>query len=248
MENKTKIDQLYECLNNDLLYENYSELTENTGDLTEGLALQYVSLAETIRDRELLFVKRLTKVASHRLKNHPDSILEKLFSFNIDGAEMCGLRDYSEEGIPEDNCMVIKGHFFSHAGTDAYHIYQRQDHDLGWAQRSYDANSRASSSLADLRPLESARTSFFAAEMARKLYYATNNSIWLKKAKRGYISALNGDVAGSGGLEDDLIERANNALRYIGKKRQGNRGNGGRSGRYNRRRRVDKRKRKINLD
>ena len=190
MENKTKIDRLYERLNDNLLYENYSKLTENTGDLAENLTLQYVSLADTIRDRELLFVKRLTKVASHRLKNHPDLILEKLFSFNMDGAEMCGLRDYSEEGIPEDNRIVIKGHFFSHAGTEAYHIYQRHDYDLGWAQKSYEANFRASSSLADLRPLESARNSFFAAEMARRLYFATNNSIWLKRARRGYTSVM----------------------------------------------------------
>ena len=248
MENKTKIDRLYECLNDNLLYENYSKLTENTGDLTENLTLQYVSLADTIRDRELLFVKGLTKVASHRLKEHPDSILEKLFSFNMEGAEMCGLRDYSEEGITENNRIVIRGHFFSHAGTEAYHIYQRHDYDVGWAQKSYEANFRASSSLADLRPLESARNSFFAAEMARRLYFATNNSIWLKRARRGYTSALNCDVIGSEGLEDELVERANNALRYIRKKRQGNKGNGGRMGKYNRRRRENKREKDINLD
>jgi hypothetical protein len=144
--------------------------------------------------------------------------------------------------------MVIKGHFFSHAGTEAYHIYQRQDYDLGWAQKSYEANSRASLSLANLRPLESARNSFFAAEMARRLYFATNNSTWMKRARRGYISALNSDVVDSEGLEEDLVERASNALRYIRKKGRGNKGNGGRSGKYNRRRRENKRKKDINLD
>ena len=248
MTNKEELDQLYNKLNNGLLIKNYYTLTKSTGDLAEGLALQYVSLVDTIRDRELLFAKRLTKVASHRLKEHPDSVLEKLFSFNMEGAEMCGLRDYSEESITENNRIVIRGHFFSHAGTEAYYLHKRQNYNLGWARKSYEASFKAALSLHNLRPLESASSSFFAAETAYRLYFATNNSIWSKRAKKAYNSFLDISLGNPGDFEDDLIKRANNALRHIRKRRQGNRENGGRNGRYNRKRRVDKRERNIDLD
>tara|TARA_Y100000310_G_scaffold337314_1_gene424097 strand:+ start:1417 stop:2082 length:666 start_codon:yes stop_codon:yes gene_type:complete len=221
MSNKKTLDQLYDCLNDGLLRENYSSLTEENGEHTERLTLLYVNLADTISDRDLLFCKRLTKVAGHRLRNHSDSTLEKLFYFNICGADRCDDTDAFSIGKEDEELLVMKGHFLSHAGRMGFHLYQRKDCDLHWGMMVYDAQREAATALTVVHPLESALNLYFAGETAYSL--GDRDKSWMKKARQCYSLFLDYVYANPGDFEGVLRVRALNAsnkikLAYRGRK------------------------------
>lgn len=136
----------------------------------KALVLKYISAHESVADENILFIKRLTKVASHILSSDPDSLdglLERLYKFNIEGADMSkanGLDRYTQK-----NLLSMQSHFNSHAGSTSKEKFDRTG-DVSWAEKWYDSEKLSAEISAEFDPKHSAHAYSFTGDAAKVIF------------------------------------------------------------------------------
>ncbi len=165
-----------------LLPENYERLISQE---CRNLALEYIRHKEDVYDETIHFTKRLTKVGSHILKSEPkqlEGLLERLYSFNIEGAEKI------ENGWPSASTprkyLVMRPHFYSHGGDCARTLHDQKG-DQAWAEKWYQAHLTSAEAAEGIDQRHAIHTRGISATAARRLYQQTNDPNWMKRCYEG---------------------------------------------------------------
>lgn len=84
------VDEIEHILKTGLLEENYQGLTRWSGRVCAELVVDYITLTNTVLGKDVFFVKKLTKVASHINKGSTKMkcLMQRVYQFNIEGANM----------------------------------------------------------------------------------------------------------------------------------------------------------------
>ncbi len=195
----TDPEEIERLLERVLLVENYDRLTEKSGQLCVALSVNYVNRTPSVREKDLLFVKRLTKVGHHILEKggNPPAFAEKLYQFNKEGVRIVGdLRliplEERRSIYFEKNLVVFESHLLAHAGYAARVRYNLARH-ISSLEDSFNADYEAAKISAGSEPDFSAMTSLFAAKTASLLldharFHRTSKktAYWAKKGIECY--------------------------------------------------------------
>jgi len=162
-----------------LLRANYDALTDDSGQQCRDLVVEYVSLAQDVSDKDVGFIKDLTKVAHHVIDSSSslDEFLERIYQFNIAGVEKvrAGIG-----GIDPTHLPVLESHFLVHAGSIAQTIFKKTG-DVSWAVKWYESRILSAQTSIEVDPMFSARSYSFAAKAAQTLYNETGDVSWAVK-------------------------------------------------------------------
>jgi hypothetical protein len=159
-----------ECLE-EILERNYCEIIDD--DITDTV-LDYVEKENDIINKDVIFVKRLTKVAYNLIKkqvngskevNISDKILNKLCDFNIIGILMV---EESKDLTPL-NANTLEAHFFAYAG-DMVELQYKKSGDIKLAKRAFNMFKSASDKSKDVESIHHAVNLSKATQMARISY------------------------------------------------------------------------------
>ena len=186
---EARLSQLELLLGSGLLEANYDALTPTSGEQCKQLVLEYLRLSTTISHLDVDFIKNLTKVTRHILESEPaslDGLLEKLFSYNMEGVEKVrgGI-----EGRTSANLTSLESHLLGDAGNAARALFDTSN-DISWAERWYDANKKSADMTVEIEPRHSAHAYSFAGNAAKALNKATKNPSWAQTAIECYYKFL----------------------------------------------------------
>ena len=125
-----------------LMSTNYDELIHNQD--CRVLLTNYLDTIDSVEDRDIFYVKALTKVGTHLAVEDPDYFttpqLEKLIQFNYQGSEI-SRKKVEKEIIKEKGnpvrYTVMEGHFLGHAGSINCILFERTKN-ISYALNSYD--------------------------------------------------------------------------------------------------------------
>ena len=168
----------------DLLRQNYDALTNPE---CKDAVLEYMSNNETVLDRDIIFIKRLTKVAQHIYKSDPKSLenmLERLYQYNYDGIQKIQTGDINNR-YNKNNLLNIKSHLHAYAGDTAEAIFEVTQ-DLKWAKRFYDDYKLSADLSKHLDKKHSAHAYSFAGDAAKIMFEKTEDVKWVNKAIECY--------------------------------------------------------------
>ena len=114
----------------------------------------------------------------------PDQLLERLYQFNLEGAEAV---KHKPDGFTPEHVETMYSHFLENAGEAAFIRSNRRD--AYWLELSYDASLNAGESSNDY---EFSTCCFFnAASSAERLVeLSPEPKIWLQRARQCYNSFL----------------------------------------------------------
>lgn len=106
-----------------LLTENYCQLNESSKDKCSEKIEEYFGMTYSVAHNDVVFIKKLTKVAyflllDKKVKGTIPTIgfnlfAERLYQFNLEGIAKCLSRD---ENLEEFNYLTLEAHFHSYAG------------------------------------------------------------------------------------------------------------------------------------
>lgn len=141
------------CLE-ELLERNYRKI--NPDDVPA--IIRFISETSSVLDRDIIFVKRLTKVAAkHILDLYPDSLdglLERVFRFHEEGINLIEAELNRSETDSEDtfyifNLREMMSHIYGHAGDVARTLFTKTD-DMAWAEKWYYMAEKSATLSSDL--------------------------------------------------------------------------------------------------
>src|SRR3989338_450108 len=188
----TTLDRLVEIeepLERGLLEENYDQLTEESGDKCKGLVIGYISLIDSVLQKNIIFIKQLTKVISNILKSDPDSLdglLERVFQFSNEGIQII---EKGLDGYTENRLLSLKAHFFADQGDVSKALFKKTQ-DVTWAEKWYSAYKTSADMSVNIDPRHAAYAYGFAGDAARVLFEKTGDVTWAKKwYEAAYLSA-----------------------------------------------------------
>ena len=165
-----------------LLEQNYEELKDPE---CKKKVLEYLAEHETVEDEEVVFIKRLTKTASHIIKSDPDSIdefLEDLYTFNLTGAKKAFsiLNDKENKDYSSNQLLNMTLHFLTYAGDIAMVLFKKTG-DIFWAEKWYDLHRKSADTGMGIDTKHSVYVYSFAGNAARALFDKTGDITWAKK-------------------------------------------------------------------
>ena len=143
--------------------------------------LEFIANTESVSDRDILFIKRFTKVAHHVHKSYPDSfngLLERLYQFNMDGIIL--IHKGRVRGHNKDNLSSISSHLQAYAGDVARAIFEKTG-DVSWAKREYDRYRLSAEESLEFDLKHSAHAYSFAADVAQAIFEKTGDVSWAEK-------------------------------------------------------------------
>ncbi len=133
----------------DLLKENYSNLKDYT---VISQLLQFVDEHDSLKDEEVLFSKRLLKVANHILQFNSalffSTQLEKLYSFSDDAIKKSFTRLYTSKSPTQ--FAILTGHLYMHQGNFAWGVYKTNGHKPSWLKKGVTSFKRAEQILSSI--------------------------------------------------------------------------------------------------
>lgn len=154
---------------------------------------RYIAVTDSVKDRDIIFIKALTKMGAKLLeRGNPciDSIAEKLYNFNIEGMVVADWRMANNTGgYSVHKINTMKAHMAAHAAKTAKYLSEMMVGDgyadkkarVLWANRRYDCLINA----AECSPHdERERYVFysFAGDAAWALYAITGLHRWKKRS------------------------------------------------------------------
>lgn len=151
---------------NILLPKNYDCLTPETGENCSDLVVEYIQKIDTVKNKSIVFIKRLTKAAQHILESTDklDDYLEKIYNFHIEGFE-------TKTGINELTSYrlnILKSHLLSHAGDIAKKLFEKT-RDISWAEKGYNVYIKSSKIGEKIDPKSAAYSSGFAGDLTNAI-------------------------------------------------------------------------------
>lgn len=153
----------------ELLKRNYNSLVDRNCKVK---VVQYLKETESVSDKDILFVKRLTKVGTNILESFPEALegLEKkLFDFHLEGVELAR----KEKKENDDNLIKIEGHLCAHAGNVAEVISNYEE-----AYKLYLSSAEV---LKDIEPHYALFSLNNARKIAKKMFSKTKDAIWTER-------------------------------------------------------------------
>ena len=183
-----------------LIETNYNRI--NNKDCKEAV-IKFIKETPTVIDRDITFIKRLTKVAYHVIqadKSSLDSLLERIYQFTSEGLSKI---DPEINTLTESNLYTIKSHLSNYAGGFAKILYEKNK-DKCWGEKAYKNYIKAASMNMDKDQNLSAHSYKSAAMVAESLFKETEEIYW---AVRWYECAR---LAAEIGLNVDKMEAAVN--------------------------------------
>ncbi len=202
-----------------LLAENYEFLTEESGENCARQALNYICSIDTIaKDIDFVkkLTKVADHVSSaffdrERQKVHPQvyerlqldhyrtffsdrrkdtcGFLEKLYTFNLKGAETADSPRGKDELRSEEHFTRIKSHFLAYAGNAARRlssIIGYKEKGIMWAKEAYNCYTRSAKIAEKPEPRHAAYAYTRAAEAAEKIYKTAGDIQWLVKTYNSF--------------------------------------------------------------
>ncbi|MBS3121468.1 hypothetical protein J4434_01110 [Candidatus Woesearchaeota archaeon] len=173
-----------------LLEQNYEELKDPE---CKKKVLEYLAEHETVEDEEVVFIKRLTKTASHIIKSDPDSIdefLEDLYTFNLTGAKKAFsiLNDKENKDYSSNQLLNMTLHFLTYAGDIAMVLFKKTG-DIFWAEKWYDLHRKSADTGMGIDTKHSVYVYSFAGNAARALFDKTGDITWAEKWYDSYYKS-----------------------------------------------------------
>ncbi|MDP1695555.1 MAG: hypothetical protein Q8L29_01425 [archaeon] len=166
-----------------LLTENYDGLTMQSGEICKKAVLNFIRQMKSLKDRDIIFIKKLTKVANHlRKAGELNGLEEKLYQFNMEGVEKLMANHI---GLDEKCILNLKSHLFSYAGNSARAIFENTG-DILWAKRRYDSYHTSAEIVRDSDLKHSAHAYSFAGESALIIFKNINEISWVEKGYQAY--------------------------------------------------------------
>jgi hypothetical protein len=166
-----------------LLEENYSELKDEE---CKKKTIEYIKNTKTVIYENFIFVKRLTKVASHIISKEPELLenqLEKLFIFHLEGILLTNKQLESTKKNNKGkitNLLKLIAHFYGHTGTLADTIFQKTREEY-WRNASYNSSFLAAKISEIFDKKEAINYFGYAEKKARINFNETKNIYWAKK-------------------------------------------------------------------
>ena len=165
-----------------LLEQNYDTLSSDECKIR---VMQFIRETPSVLDYDIVFIKKLTKVANHVLKSDPDSLdefLERVFDFNIEGVKKirAGL-----DGYTQNNLLILESHFLTYAGDAAKALFEKTS-DLSWAEKWYNTEKLSADMTIGIEPQKAVYSYSFAGDAARVLFKKTDDINWAKKQYDAY--------------------------------------------------------------
>lgn len=145
-------------------------------------AVLYIRENETVAHEDVIFIKRLTKIASRILAEDSfslDGLLTRLFEFNLQGIEK--VEQGNMDGYSLNNIKSIHSHFYSHAANIAKYIFYNTD-DIEWAKKWYDCSEKSAILSEEIYPEHSGNAYVFTGNAANILFEHTGDVMWAEKA------------------------------------------------------------------
>ncbi|MBR9680110.1 MAG: hypothetical protein GOU99_03620 [Candidatus Altiarchaeota archaeon] len=229
----------------ELLEQNYECLTKETGQECTKLFMTFLNEVKTIRDKDVILVKQITKIGSNILKSNSDLIddelKQRLLQYNHEGAQIIDdlLTDtYLDQYIDEYRLIKMKSHFLSHAGSIANNLFVK-NRQIEFAEIWYqDCLDSANISISEefnppIDPKHATHNFSLAAksafEISRKMDNDKDERYWLERSYYGNIdsaeireqfefdgAALSFELAGKSAFKlSDLYETAPEQTRWM---------------------------------
>jgi len=172
----------------DILKANYYELGSEED---KEAVLQFIYQTPSVEGRDPIFIKLLTKVASHILKSNSAKLadyLERLFKFNQEG--ILEVQKDRDSGMNLKGHDTIISHFHAYAGDVAYlFAISKTEVNKEWLKRAYDeyVTSYHTGMVAD--PVHAAYAKEIAGDMGKKLFNATQEKALMGLVYDHFIEA-----------------------------------------------------------
>lgn len=214
-----------------LVKEDYYKPGYKVSEKDKILILEFLANTESVSDRDLLFIKRITKLAKKILISDPDS-LEKLLAnvlpSNTDSFKILLLRGYrfTTEGInlirsdrlkgmyEAINSLKMESHLLSYKGNFAEALFELtwDDAYLEEARACYKQSAQMS---ATIEPEHSAHQSGFAAKVTYRLFKKTGEKSLVEDAISDYGDFI-GYFRGKPDLKkEESIRMAKRDVRFL---------------------------------
>lgn len=160
-----------------LLVWNYDELKDKE---CEEQVVKFVESNESVSDKDLGFIKMITKVASHIVKSDSGSLdeyLGRLHDYSMEGFEKSSeLREI----LDSREFFVTGAHLLSYAGAFAYEEFEKTG-DIRWGVKAYDLRLDSADMIKRLNIEDAGYRYGFASQTAQKLAERTRDCLWFKR-------------------------------------------------------------------
>lgn len=87
--------------------------------------MEYIGLADSVSYKDIIFIKRLSKVVSNILKSDPNSLetlLEKLFQFSNEAIQLI---ENGLDGYTQNRLLSLKTYFFADRGDVSKALFEK---------------------------------------------------------------------------------------------------------------------------
>ncbi|MBT3297457.1 hypothetical protein HN385_00880 [archaeon] len=168
-----------------LMSTNYDELIHNQD--CRVLLTNYLDTIDSVEDRDIFYVKALTKVGTHLAVEDPDYFttpqLEKLIQFNYQGSEI-SRKKVEKEIIKEKGnpvrYTVMEGHFLGHAGSINCILFERTKN-ISYALNSYDLYLDSAKICLEVDENYSIKSCSYMTSLSWKAYKTSKDPKWLER-------------------------------------------------------------------
>jgi len=163
----------------EILEENYYETREECKRLT----VKYISQTKSVKDKDAVFIKLLTKVANNILTESDDldSRIQRIYNFNLEGIK----NTIQDKQLPDKDKTIMISHFNSYAADSMKKKYFLTQ-DLRCAKKWYQKLNESVKKDPDIK--HATYTLGFKAEAAQKIYENTKGEERILWAKRWYYA------------------------------------------------------------
>lgn len=166
-------------------HRNYDELVDPVPVCIQNIEALLTN--EEPKYQRVLLLKAQTKVASKVLEKEPDSLdslLEKIFEWNMKGAEKT--QTEKNNRLTKRNLSIMRAHFYTHAAKIAEKIFKKTEK-LTWLENAYNCRKLSGDLSLTNEPKHASHQYGFAGDFAEQLFERTQKQAWLEKA---YFNSL----------------------------------------------------------
>jgi len=155
----------------------YYSITNSPAEFKKEV-IAYIDCTESVADKNISFIKDLTKAATNMLLgdiNCSNDSLEKVFRFSNEGIKRIEERRYEDIlELHEERLIVLKAHLHAHAGTISWRLYEKaddRDTELAYAVDTYEHKKTAAELIKSINPNEAAIFYMSACDSTKPIVY-----------------------------------------------------------------------------
>ena len=169
----------------ELLQQNYYRLRDQE---CKQAVLEFLKSHDSVADKDLLFIKRLTKVAHHILNCDAGALtalVEKLYHFHKEGVAVA--QKIFQPESDDSLVQTIEAHLLAHAGTVALYLARQSPE---WYELAHADKIAAAEASMDRQPYFARDTYAATAQCCKRAWQATGDEIWLERCYHAELKAM----------------------------------------------------------